>query len=144
MIRFIKSDDTLVLRSEILRNGMPVKACIFEGDDDPESFHLGNFVADRLVTVVSFYHRSHQNFSGTGYQLRGLATAPDFQKKGRANQLLNFAIVYLRGQKANYIWCNARRVAYRFYESLGFEFISDEFDVPGIGPHREMYLRIQN
>ncbi|MBS1503675.1 MAG: GNAT family N-acetyltransferase, partial [Bacteroidetes bacterium] len=51
--------------------------------------------------------------------------------------------VYLRGQKANYIWCNARKKALKFYTNMGFEVISDEFEVPNIGPHRVLYLKIQ-
>ena len=33
------------------------------------------------------------------------------------------------------LWCNARLPAVGFYRRGGFEVVSDEFDVPGIGPH---------
>jgi ribosomal protein S18 acetylase RimI-like enzyme len=72
-----------------------------------------------------------------------MATAHSFQGKGIGNKLVNFAIVYLRGQHINYVWCNARQKAFKFYTSLGFEFISDFFDIPNIGPHKQMYLKIR-
>lgn len=143
MIKFIEAQETLALRSAILRDGADFQACVFEGDDNELSFHLGYFVEDELVSVASFHPQSKEPYLGIGFQLRGMATQINYQGKGIGNQLLNFAIVYLRGQKVNYIWCNARRVAYRFYSNLGFEFISDEFEIANIGPHRTMYLKIQ-
>lgn len=143
MIKFIQAAETLPIRSEVLRQGKPFPECVFEGDTDAGSFHIGYFAQDRLIGVATFHSNSHDKFSGKGYQLRGMATLPSFRKSGVGNQLLNFAIVYLRGQDANYLWCNARKVAYAFYQNLGFEFISEEFEIPGIGPHREMFLKIR-
>ncbi len=143
MIRFLSVDEVLPVRSEVLRGGKPLSECYFPGDRDVGSFHLGYFSEEELTGVATFHLQSHPRFPGAGYQLRGMATIPTRQKSGVGNQLLNFAIVYLRGQRANYLWCNARKAAYQFYLNLGFEFISDEFEVPGIGPHREMYLKIR-
>lgn len=144
MIRFIRTEDILSLRSRVLREGADPDLCRFDGDDDESSFHLGYFRDEELICIASFHQIGYERFkeSGKGFQLRGMATAPEYQGKGIGNQLLNFAIVYLRGQKAAYLWCNARKVAYRFYLSLGFEFVSDEFEISGIGPHRVMYLKI--
>jgi ribosomal protein S18 acetylase RimI-like enzyme len=72
-----------------------------------------------------------------------MATYESHRGKGIGNQLVNFAIVYMRGQKVNHVWCNARKKAVRFYQNLGFEIISAEFEVPGIGPHHVLYLKIQ-
>lgn len=143
MIRFISTEDTLALRSLVLREGTDPELCRFDGDDDGFSFHLGYFLDEELICIGSFHKQGRDGFEGTGYQLRGMATMPGFQGRGIGNQLLNFAIIYLRGLKAQYLWCNARRIAYRFYLSLGFEFISDEFMMEGIGLHRAMYLKIQ-
>ncbi|MFA6945232.1 MAG: GNAT family N-acetyltransferase [Pedobacter sp.] len=143
MIRFISTEDTLALRSLVLREGADHELCRFEGDDSESSFHLGYFKDEELICIASFHKQGREGFDGTGYQLRGMATLPDFQGKGIGNQLLNFAIVYLRGLKANYIWCNARKAALRFYLGLGFEFISDEFEIEGVGPHRVMYAKIR-
>jgi GNAT superfamily N-acetyltransferase len=143
MIKFISSLDTLALRSSVLREGADTELCRFDGDDDELSFHLGYFKDDILVCIASFQHQGREGFSGTAYQLRGMATLPAYQGTGIGNQLVNFSIVYLRGLKANYLWCNARKAAFRFYTGLGFEFISEEFEIPGIGPHKAMYVKIQ-
>lgn len=144
MIKFISADDVLPLRNEILREGrLTLDECRFKGDDGDRAFHLGYYDGDQLVCIASFHLQAYGEFKGTGYQLRGMATAANYQGKGIGNQLVNFSIVYMRGQKVNYVWCNARKVAAKFYASLGFEIISDEFDIPGIGPHYVMYLKIQ-
>lgn len=143
MSRFIKASQVLALRSLVLREGKPHNECVFPGDNDPDAFHLGFEKNGELICVASFHVQDREGFAGKAYQLRGMATHPDWQGKGIGNQLVNFAIVYLRGRGVNYLWCNARQKAYRFYLSLGFEFISDEFDISGIGPHKAMYLKIQ-
>jgi predicted GNAT family N-acyltransferase len=99
-------------------------------------------VGDEPACVASFHPQTYGEFKGTGYQLRGMATIAKYRGKGYGNQLLNFAIVYLRGQKANYMWCNARKAAVNFYMNTGFEVISEEFDIKGIGPHHVMYVKI--
>lgn len=143
MIKFITAQEVLPLRSAVLREGKPEQECIFPRDEAETSFHLGFEKNGLIICVASFHLQSTDGYGGTAYQLRGMATHPDWQSKGAGNQLVNFAIVYLRGQKVNYLWCNARKKAYSFYQALGFEFISAEFDIPGIGPHKTMYLRIQ-
>jgi predicted GNAT family N-acyltransferase len=144
MIKFLQTEEVLPLRNIILREGkLKDEECIFLNDDAADTFHLGYILNEKVVSVASFHHQMNKDFPGEAFQLRGMATALEFQGKGYGNQLLNFAIVYLRGQKVNYIWCNARKKAFKFYQSIGFEFISDEFDIPGIGPHKTMYLKIQ-
>lgn len=143
MIRFINTEDTLVLRSVILREGITPELCRFDGDDEFDTFHLGYYIENELVCIGSFHKQGKEGFAGQGYQLRGMATRVDHQGLGIGNQLLNFAIVYLRGRNVNYIWCNARKYACKFYLGIGFEIVSDEFEIVGIGPHRVMYLKIQ-
>jgi len=145
MIKFIKPDDTLLaIRNTVLREGkLKTEECTFPTDTLPGAFHLGYYVGDQLVCIASYHPQAYGEFIGTGYQLRGMATIDGYRGKGSGSQLLNFAIVYLRGQKANYVWCNARKNAMQFYLNMGFEVISPEFDVPNIGPHYVMYVKIQ-
>jgi ribosomal protein S18 acetylase RimI-like enzyme len=143
MIRFIPVEDVLAIRNEVLREGrFTLDQCRFPGDESESSFHLGYFKQDKLVCVVSFHPQEYGEFKGKAYQLRGMATLESFRGKSIGNQLVNFAIVYLRGRKVNYVWCNARKKAIRFYQDIGFEIISEEFEVPGIGPHHVLYLKI--
>jgi GNAT superfamily N-acetyltransferase len=144
MIRFIPVEELLAIRNEVLREGkLTLEECRFPGDELKGTFHLGYFGYEKLVSIASFHPKNYEGYQGAGYQLRGMATLEPYRGKGMGNQLVNFAIVYLRGQKANYIWCNARTKAMPFYQNLGFEIISPEFDVPRIGPHHVLYLKIQ-
>ncbi|MDO7743693.1 MAG: GNAT family N-acetyltransferase, partial [Pedobacter sp.] len=57
---------------------------------------------------------------------------------GYGAELINFAIAELKENHAVYIWCNARSTAAGFYKKLGFKMISEEFEIPGVGPHFNM------
>jgi GNAT superfamily N-acetyltransferase len=144
MIKFIAVEDLLSIRNEVLREGkLSLQECMFPSDSLPGAFHLGYYNGNELACIASFHPQSFGEFTGHGYQLRGMATVDQYKGKGFGNQLLNFAIVYLRGQKANYLWCNARKKALQFYLNMGFEIISAEFEVPNIGPHHVLYVKIQ-
>jgi GNAT superfamily N-acetyltransferase len=144
MIKFITGDDVLPLRNEVLREGrLTLEECRFHNDDAEGAFHLGYYVENELACIASFHLTNYEGYEGKAYQLRGMATTPGHRGKGIGNRLVNFAITYLRGQKVNYVWCNARKVAVQFYIGTGFEVISPVFDVPGIGPHYVMYVKIQ-
>lgn len=144
MIKFISADDVLPIRNEVLREGkLTLDECRFTNDDAEGSFHLGFYIEDELACIASFHPQTYGEFTGKAYQLRGMATNEQYRGKGYGNRLVNFAITYLRGQKINYLWCNARKKAVPFYLGTGFEVISPEFDVPGIGPHHVMYVKIQ-
>jgi predicted GNAT family N-acyltransferase len=144
MTGFITVDELLPLRNALLREGkLTNEQCRNTTDSLPGAFHLGYHINGDLVCIASFHPQSHGDFAGTGYQLRGMATVEEFRGRGIGNQVLNFGIVYLRGQKVNYLWCNARKKALPFYLNMGFEVISDEFQLPGIGPHYVLYVKIR-
>ncbi len=144
MIKFLTTDDVLLLRNEILREGkLSLQDCVLENDDAESTFHIGYIIDDEVICIASFHQESKDDFAGIGYRLRGMATAKNYQSKGYGNRLLNFAVVYLRGQNVNYLWCNAREKAFKFYLGLGFEYISERFEIPEIGTHRVMYLKIK-
>jgi predicted GNAT family N-acyltransferase len=144
MIGFITVEELLPLRNAVLREGkLTNEQCRYATDDLPGAFHLGYHIEGQLVCIASFHPQNYDGFSGTGYQLRSMATAEGFRGRGIGNQVLNFGIVYLRGQKVNYLWCNARKKALPFYLNMGFEVISDEFELPNIGPHYVLYVKIR-
>jgi GNAT superfamily N-acetyltransferase len=70
------------------------------------------------------------------YQLRGMATAPGWQRRGLGKNLL----VYSENSIADLgvgsiIWCNARLGALDFYLRQGWTRASEVFEIPGVGPH---------
>lgn len=141
MIRFITTEQTIPLRSAVLREGLPIEESHFDGDDDPTTFHLGYFTKENeLACILTCKKDNHGKLPKDAYRLRGMATHPDHRRKGFAAELLNAAIEHVKNQIGiEYLWFNARTVAFPFYEAMGFEFMSDEFDIPTAGPHREMF-----
>lgn len=142
MVRFISSQETLELRSKVLRNNRPVEDCVFPTDNVEGGFHLGCFVEDRLVSVASFFPNPYKGQSTPGYQLRGMATAMEEFGKGYGAQLIDFALSQLPATKATHLWCNARTSAIGFYQKKGFELVSAEFEIEGVGPHYEMIIYV--
>ena len=76
------------------------------------------------------------------YRLRGMASLPEAKGKGAGRALLNEAVVRASKLEASHIWCNARELAFGFYEKLNFEYYSEMFDIEGIGPHKKMFRKI--
>ncbi|MDB5030046.1 GNAT family N-acetyltransferase [Mucilaginibacter sp.] len=145
MIRFITAEEVLPVRNAVLREGKNLKddECRFPTDNAADNFHLGYYIKGQLASIASFHPQSYGQFAGNGYQVRGVATIAKYQGQGIGSQLLNFAIVYLQGQKGNYIWCNGRKKAVKFYQGVGFEIVSPEFEIPGTGPHHVLYVKIK-
>jgi ribosomal protein S18 acetylase RimI-like enzyme len=143
MIKFISAQDVLPLRSSVLREGKITPNDMRYATDNAEStLHLGYFIKGELVSILSIHPQHYGQFKGEGYQMRGVATVEKYRGQGIGTKLLNFALVYLQGQKANYLWCNGRKRALKFYQNAGFEIVSPEFELPPAGPHHVLYLKI--
>ena len=143
MVKFILPEEVLPLRSLVLRNGKPLTECEFEGDRNYDTFHLGYVENDKIRSIASLMRNDYFPEEGEGYQLRGMATDPDFGGRGYGAALINFAVEYLKEYQTDYLWCNARSSAATFYKKLGFINESPEFDIPGIGFHYEMRLKLK-
>jgi len=141
MVKYISAEETLPLRSAVLRKNLPLAQCAFETDH--LGFHLGAFVNGRLVSVATFFPEDYPELGTAGYRLRGMATDPEYAGQGYGFQLIQFAINHLQNNGISYLWCNARSSALGFYKKLNFTIISDEFIVAGIGPHYNMSIQIQ-
>lgn len=143
MIEKISRAQTQPLRSAVLRNNKPPEECVLPTDENPGIFHLGYFEEGKVISIGTFFPENYPEKGSDGYRLRGMATDPAFAGKGYGAKLIKFAINELTSVQAAYIWCNARASAVGFYSRLGFEIISEEFDVPGIGPHFDMLYQIK-
>ncbi|MDQ1141913.1 GNAT family N-acetyltransferase [Pedobacter agri] len=143
MVKFILPEEVLPLRSLVLRNGKPLQECVFDGDTAYDTFHLGYVEDGQIRSIASLMRNDFFPDDGEGYQLRGMATHPDFGGRGYGAALINFAVEYLKEYNTDYLWCNARSTAATFYKKLGFINESLEFDIPGIGFHYEMRLKLK-
>lgn len=135
-VKQIDAKDTYNIRNKILRPGLPVESCYFDGDNDDQTFHLGAFRDDKLASIASFYINIHPEFPEEyQYQLRGMATLDKYQGEGLSSALLKTAFPIIKKNHISRLWCNARVSAIGFYKKVGFEEIGEEFDIPGVGPH---------
>lgn len=142
-VKQIEAKDTYQIRNHILRKGLPIESCYFEGDSDENTFHLGAFVDDKLASVASFYFKNNPNFEEEyQFQLRGMATLEEYQGQGLSSALLKTAFPLIQKNHVKLLWCNARKNATGFYKKVGFEVCSDEFHIDGVGPHYLMKITI--
>ena len=127
----------------MLRPNGTIDDCIFQGDSDELTFHLGAFVDKRLVSVASFYFEKNDKFPQLyQYRLRGMATMPEFQGQGLSSSLLRTAFPVIKNNQCSLLWCNAREKALGFYEKLGFRPTGELFNIPHIGNHMLMSITI--
>lgn len=145
-IRNISGEATYPVRHPVLRAGRPIEDCCFKGDELSTTFHVGAFINDKIVAVATFllhkdatieeikHHTEEQC-----YQLRGMAVLEEIQGKQVGKKLLEYGEQFLRNKKVSALWFNARVKAVPFYEKLGYQVISDAFEIEPIGTHYKMY-----
>jgi len=132
-----KLADIIDLRHVVLRHGLGRDAAIFEGDDAPTSHHFAAFADGKCVGCATFHLNQWEG--KPAYQLRGMATAPEFRSGGIGTELLKLAEETLRtAGPIRQLWCNARTPALNFYKKQGWKVVSEEFFIPTAGPHFRM------
>ncbi|EPZ50094.1 acetyltransferase (GNAT) domain protein [Bacteriovorax sp. BAL6_X] len=143
IVKRIHLKDTFKIRRLVLGIDGIESSYNYIGDDESDTFHLGAFVDNNLVSVASFYFNRNPNFNiDNQYQLQGMATLENYRKQGFSRELLNVAFPIIKQNFCNLVWCNARVEAKSFYEKLGFEAFGQEFDIKGIGRHLLMFREI--
>jgi GNAT superfamily N-acetyltransferase len=143
-VSFITADETLDLRSRVLRPGQPLEACIYPEDKLGSTFHLGIIVDGKVISNGTFMQQSHLSFreANRPYRLRGMATDHHWQKQGCGKLILQQALQELRKRHCDLLWFNARLTAEAFYAVQGFSSLETVFDIPTIGAHRVMFKKI--
>lgn len=142
-VRRIKAIDTYPIRHKMLRPNGTIEDCMFQGDGDELTFHLGAFVDQKLVSVASFYFERNSIFPEPyQYRLRGMATLPEFQGQGLSSALLRTAFPVIKQNQCNLLWCNAREKAMGFYSNVGFLPTGEIFNIQNVGPHMLMSKKI--
>jgi GNAT superfamily N-acetyltransferase len=140
-IRRATAAELIDLRHRVLRAGLPREEAVFDGDDLPTSRHFGAFDGAHTVCCATFHRADYEN--EPAWRLRGMATEEAFRGKGVGREVLNYAEQALRNDDAiRLLWCNARLVAIPFYEGLGWQIVSELFDIPTAGPHHRMIKRL--
>ena len=128
----VSLEEVLVLRSTILRPGLPLQASQYAQDEDPEAHHLAvRFGDGRVVGCATYFPDpwpgGEPPLAGLTWRLRGMATAPDVRGTGTGGLLLEAGLDLVRAEGAVLLWCNARTTAIGFYERYAFRIEPEEF-----------------
>lgn len=135
---------TYDLRRRVLRATTPSDEVEFDGDDAPDTIHLGVVDAGRIVAISTWMTRSCvDHVDRPARQLRGMATDPAEQGRGLGTLLLRAGVARATATGAELVWANARVGAYAFYLRHGFEFAGPEFVEADTGiVHRRIVQRL--
>ena len=144
-IKLAAVEDIIGIRHQVLRTGKPISTCYFEGDDLSNTYHFGTFLENKTIGCVTLMPKPHHSIDDkNAYQLRGMAILPDYQGQNIGEKLLYKAEEYLKSIKVKTVWCNVRLKAIRFYGKNDFQIISDEFQIPDVGPHVLMFKKLKH
>jgi GNAT superfamily N-acetyltransferase len=135
-VRPVDPAQTRALRQRVLR---PHESLEELASHEPPGVHaVGVFDGDELVGVGFVCPDG-----GPGeWRVRGMATTREQRGRGVGSAILAALVDHARAQGATRVWCNARTPALSLYARAGFQVESEEFEIPGIGPHFVMALRV--
>jgi predicted GNAT family N-acyltransferase len=134
--------EILALRVAVLRPRHVEMDLRFAGDElpPPKSWHFGAFTGEgEAIGCLTLLEVPWEN--QPAFQLRGMAVAAAFRGKGVGTRLLQAALqAVAEHAEAGRLpwWCNARVTAIPFYRGNGWAVVSEEFDIPDVGPHYKM------
>ncbi|HEX4720086.1 MAG TPA: GNAT family N-acetyltransferase [Thermoleophilaceae bacterium] len=131
VVREIPIAQTRALRQSVLRPHQTADE--LAAHEAADAFAIGVFQG--ALIAVGFVAPE----GGPGaWRIRGMATAPGARGRGAGAAVLDALVRHALANDGTRIWCNARNAARAFYERGGFRVVSDEFEVPQIGPHYVM------
>ena len=123
IVRQADLSEIIDLRHAVLRGGLPREEAIFAGDELSTSRHYGAFaeetVPNKAVGCATLHLNGWEN--QPAWQLRGMATAPEFRTVGLGRLLLNRAENEILNEPAapRVLWCNARHRRFGFMKKWG-------------------------
>ena len=144
-IKELPAADIRKLRHEVLWSHKPsFEDCVIEPDYVETTFHMGALENHKVVGTSTFLIDINDKFDTTSqYRLRAMATSPSVRGKQVGRQIIEVSIEKLKNMSIDLLWCDARLEATGFYEKLGFKMKGELYNVPDIGPHKLMYLKLK-
>jgi GNAT superfamily N-acetyltransferase len=133
------------LRRSVLRPHYAVDA-VLPGDGEADVVHLGVFAdTDAGLVLAStcmiFPRQCSWLPEAEAWQLRSMATHPDWRGTGAGTEILRGARAIATEAGATVLWCQAREPAIGFYRRNGFVEFGELFDTE-LGPHRRMWQQL--
>lgn len=139
-IERVPVDRIIDLRHVVLRQGLPRDAAVFDGDHSPDAFHVAAIAGDDVVGCATLHPSRWED--QPAWQLRGMAVADGYRSAGIGGQLVAVIFEHVDTQTpGRVLWANARTPAARFYQRLGWEIVSEVFEIPTAGPHVRIVRR---
>ncbi len=141
LVAEVPTNEVLVLRMSVLRDGTPSQDPRYAEDDTDGSAHLGIRDSGVLIACSTWLPRPWPlDVDVPATQLRGMAVAKHLQSKGLGRILLLAGIEGAVSMGSTYVWARARDNALYFYEKNGFATIGDQFidEATGLGHHLVM------
>lgn len=74
------------------------------------------------------------------WQLRSVAVLPEHRGAGVGAALVSGAQAVAAGHGAATLWAEARVAALSLYQRLGWHTVGADWDKPGVGPHRFVWI----
>jgi len=137
VVRVVGAEAVVDLRHRVLRCGLARETAIFPGDEAETSRHFA--AVDENGRVVGCLTLHLNALEGEpAYKLRGMATDEAVRGTGVGKMLMEAAEQFVLGTQVRLMWCNARTSARGFYERMGWQVVSEVFEIPTAGPHVRM------
>jgi ribosomal protein S18 acetylase RimI-like enzyme len=127
--REISLTETRPLRHAVLRPHEPVKS--LASNEPFDAYAVGVFDGEALIAVGFVAPDGEPG----AWRVRGMATAAAARGSGAGTAVLDALLRHAIDSGASRVWCNARTPARSLYERAGFRAVSEEFELPDIGPH---------
>ena len=114
-------------------------------DNKPETFHLGVFLQEKIISVGTFVKENNPEFeTKKQYRLRAMGTSSIYQKNGAGRILIQKAMNLLKENNMKLLWCSSRIHAIPFYQNLNMKSLKDIYNIKYIGPHKTMYIYLKS
>jgi len=143
IVRRVSLDTVRPLRHQVLRPGRPFDTTLWDRDQDEDTAHFAGFLGSEVVTVGTVFPEAYKDILRAA-RLRGMATSSEHRRQGYGFHLLDVIVDYARDVlQAELLWCNARKVAFGFYERYGFQLVGEPFELPLVGWHKVGVLNLK-
>jgi predicted GNAT family N-acyltransferase len=138
-VRAVEAEEVRPLRRALLRPHQRVEELVYQGDDHPDTLHVGGFRHGHLVGIATVIPRPLPGRRERhAWQVRGMAVEHGQRGYGLGGLLLDACVAHAAARGGRLVWCNARAGSFGFYERYGFHPDGDPFELPDIGPHYRM------
>jgi predicted GNAT family N-acyltransferase len=130
-------EESVKLRYKILRVPLGLEFTAEELKKDEHDIHFGLFDADKIVACLIL-----SPAGASKIKMRQVAVDTAYHGQGLGKKLSQAAEDYARRQGFKLIYCNARKTAAPFYQSMSYQIASNEFTEVGI-PHYMMEKKLE-